>query len=125
MSASRRSAISIERLRQRVERDALAVGEASPAQDGRSIAELVDERGHQPRLAHASDAEDREELARVVADRPLERAPQERELAFAADHGCVEVSREPGRAGGDLEQAERGHRIGLPLREPARRSARR
>ena len=105
-----------ERLGERVERDAIPVREAPAAEDRGAIVELVDEGGHEPRLAHAPDAEDREELTGLVAHRPLERAPEERELPFPADHRGVEMPREPGRPGHDLDEADRGDRIGLPLR---------
>ena len=105
-----------ERLGQRVERDAFPVREAPATEDGRAIAELVDERGHEPRLPHAPNAEDREELTRLIAHGPVECTSKERELAIPADHRRVEVSGEPGRPRGHLDEAERGHRIGLSLR---------
>ena len=104
-----------ERLGQGVEGDALAVGEAAATEDGRPIAHLVEEGRHQPRLADAPDAEDGEQLTGVVAHRPLEGAPQQRELSFPPDHGCVEVPGEPGRPRRDLDEAEREQRIGLSL----------
>ena len=93
-----------------------AVGQAPASEDGRAVAESLDEGGHQPRLADATDAEDREELTRLIRHRPLEGAPKERELTLPADHRRVEVACEPGRSRRDLDETERGHRIGLALR---------
>ena len=55
-----------QRFGQRPERDALSVRQAASAEDGRAITEFLDEGRQEPRLAYAGDAEDREELTRLV-----------------------------------------------------------
>ena len=104
-----------EGLGQGVERDALPIREAAAAHDRCAFAELLQERGHEPGLADAAHAEDREELTRLVAHRPVEGPSKEGELTLPPHHRRIEVSCEPGRPFRDLDQAVRGHGIGLPL----------
>ncbi len=102
-------------LGERVERDPLAVRQAPTAQDRRPGTELVGERRHEPGLAHAPDAEHREELARLIRHRAVEHVAEERQLAFPSDDGGVEMSCEPGGTRHHLDQPVCRHGIGLPL----------
>ncbi len=92
--------------------DALAVGEASPADDRGSF-ERLQELRDESRLAHARRPEHGEELTRAVAGDVLEGAAQQLELTLAAHH------RDPEAAGRlvalDREQPVGAERLGLPL----------
>ena len=106
-----------ERLGQGVERDALAVGQATATEDGRPIARLVEEppisldlpTPPMPRTVNSWQAS--------VAHRPLEGAPQERELSLPPHHRVRRGAGRTGRARRDLDEAEREQRIGLSLGE--------
>ncbi len=69
------------------ERDALAIGQASPTQHTRLPFEARDRLVDQAGLAHAGLAEDRRELGSPIPDRPPIRELQQRELVFPADVG--------------------------------------
>ena len=57
----------------RPEGDPVAIGQASPPERDHPFGQRVEEGGEQARLPDAADPEDREELARVVRDRAVER----------------------------------------------------
>src|SRR5262249_25686685 len=100
---------------ERIERDALAVREAPPAQarrlDGRTAQELGDE----TRLPDAGRAEQREQVRGPLGDRPIERGGEHLELLVASDHRRVEMPLVPGRVHPNGDQTEGGHTVGLPL----------
>ena len=116
-----------ERLGQGIERDALAVGEAPAAEDGRAIAELVEERRHEPRLADAPDAEDREELARPDRSRSgRTRSAGARAPAPARPSARRDAARTRRHRASTCDQAVRGHRSrSCPSGRAARRARRR
>ena len=96
-----------ERRGDRPERDALAVRQAAPRDDGRVVAEPREELVRQPRLADAGRAEDGDELgatarstarAKTSLEPPRARARGRR----AASRGCA---RPAARAGHDLDAA--------------------
>ena len=102
----------LDDLRHRPVADPLAVGEAAAADDGRVHAgeELLRE----PRLADAGRAEDREQVARAVADDVGERALEQLALPLAADHRRVVAA--AGRLRLDGDEAVGGEGLGLALR---------
>ena len=80
--------LRLDDLRERPERDAVAVGEAAPLAPGDELGvgvddlrELVDE----PALAHPRDGDERDELRDSLVARALEGVAQDDELALAAD----------------------------------------
>ena len=80
--------LRLDDLAERPERDPVAVREAASLAPGDELrvglddaVELVDEAA----LADARDADEREELRRALVARPLERVPDDAELALAAD----------------------------------------
>ena len=91
-------------------RDALAVGEASPAQDGAMWARRGDELLDQARLPYARGADHREQVAGPVLLCCLEGLLQQGELAVPAHHGGVQVPADGLGPGEDLQQAIRGDR---------------
>ncbi len=74
----------LDHLRQWPVGDALAVREASAAQDARAL-EPVDELPREAALPDAGLAEDREQMCTTVADRARERVLEQLELRFAPD----------------------------------------
>ena len=77
----------------RPERDAVPVGEASPAEDGGIGVDLRGELFDQPRLPGSRRSQDREEMTGAVRRHPLERLSEQRQLAVAADDRRVESPR--------------------------------
>ena len=102
-------------LTHREERDPLAVGETSTAEHGRLVSHGAQELGDESRLADPRRAEHREQLARAVGHRGVERLPELRERPVAADHGGVEPPRDARDPGRDLDQPERRDRVRLAL----------
>ena len=76
-------------------------------------AELVEE----PALAHPRDADERHELGRTVAARPLQRIHEKIELSISPDEGCAtrsaEIHAEPRSC---LHGFPHAHRVDLALR---------
>ena len=95
----------LDELRQRPEGDPVAVGEAAPGGDGRVLADLGDELGHEPRLADAGRADHRHQpaLAPLRARRQL--VSKERELARPPDERRVPAAGERIGAGDGVEHA--------------------
>ena len=96
-------------------RDALAVGEATAADDQGSVADGSEELGHEAALTHAGRTEDREQLARPIRHRALECVPERLELAFASDHRRIEVTTVPVSAGRDVTQPVGDDGLGFAL----------
>ena len=85
----------LHRLHDRQEGDAVAVGEAAPAEHPRAIPDPGHEGLQEPRLPDPADPQHGEQLARLIGHRAIEGTQQERELALAPDHGSVEPPGEP------------------------------
>ena len=77
--------------------DAVAVGEAAPDEDPRAL-EPREQLAHEPALADAGVAVDRDELRALLGDHALLQREQEVELALAADQRRVHP-RQPARHG--------------------------
>ena len=75
--------------------DAVAVGEAAPDEDPRAL-EPREQLAHEPALADAGVAVDRDELRALLGDHALLQREQQVELALAADERCVHP-RQPAR----------------------------
>ena len=101
--------------RDRPERDALAVREAAPLDDGRLVAEPGRELVAEARLARTGRAEHGDDLARPLGRDAREGVLEPAELALAADEVRREVPRPAARAGDDLVQLPRDERLGLAL----------
>jgi hypothetical protein len=100
----------LQHLDHRPVRDPLAVGEAAPLHDHDVV--CSQSLGDQPRLPDARVADDRDERAPLLGQRPLQRGPDEPDLALAADEwrlvaalGCL----------ADLQEPVRANRLRLPL----------
>ena len=104
-----------DELDDRPERDAVPVGEASPAQDGGSGLDLRGELFDQPRLPGSRRPQDREEMTGAVRRHPLERLSKQRQLAVPADDRRVESPVVAGGAGRDVLESIRGDRLLLAL----------
>ncbi len=111
--------LGLHDLAQGPERDAFAVGQAPPlAPDHRLLTAMdeLEELMDHPALADTRFAEDRDELAGTVADRPVQQAFEERPLGITSDEGDLvstgDVGPEPGASG---ERPPRRHGSGLPL----------
>ena len=102
-------------LAHRPERDPLPVGEAAPLEDGRPVADLGEDLGHEARLAHPRGPEDGEEVAGALPHSASERVGEEHPLAAAADDRRLEPRRVPGRVRMNLEQPVGGDRLVLAL----------
>ena len=83
-------------LPQRPERDALAVGQASATQHDRSGRRGGRELVEQSRLAHAADAQNRDQVAAAVHLHVLEHAPEHAHLAVAIHERPIRLTA-PGR----------------------------
>ncbi len=102
--------LRLDDLAERPQRDSVAVGEAAPLAPGDELGvgvddalELVDEAA----LADPRDADEREELRRALVARPLERVPDDAELALAADELRARLVR-------DVDAEARVRRDGRP-----------
>ena len=102
--------LRLDDLAERPQRDPVAVGEAAALAPGDELGvgvddalELVDE----PALADPGDADEREELRRALVARPLERVPDDSELALAADELGARLVR-------DVDAEARVRRDGRP-----------
>ena len=100
------------RLAHREERDAVAVGQAAPAQHQRVALEARDGLLDEPGLADAGLAEHGRELRAPVAQRPAVGELQQRELVLATD---VRRARRPAGAAVEAEQPEALDRLVEPL----------
>ena len=76
----------LDRLEQRPERDAVPVGQTAATGDECARGDVFEEVPGEPRLADARGPEHREELARAVGNRLLERVVQPPPFAVATDH---------------------------------------
>ena len=101
------------RLGERPERDAPAVGEAAAAEDVRLALDRAGELGHEARLADARVGEQRHEPARAIRPRPPELALEERQLALTSDQGEGELAGLP--LGPDRHEPVGRHALGLAL----------
>ena len=101
----------------RPERDAVAVGEAPADEHGRALANLVEQLGHQPRLADSCRSEEREQRARPLGDGALVGPAQPRKLVVASDERRVRSPRDRRQAGNCGKDAPRRHRRALSLRD--------
>ena len=99
----------------RPERDALPVGEAPAAEDGRVRIDLRCELLDQPRLPGTGRSQDREEMAGAIRRHALERLPEQRQLAVAADHRRIQSAGVAGDTGRDVLESIGGDRLRLPL----------
>jgi hypothetical protein len=81
-------------LAERPERDAVAVRQTVPAQDGRLAVSAGNERLDEPGLAQAGLAEHGDDLAGVRGDGVVERGIDDRELDLASDHRPVKPARD-------------------------------
>ena len=99
----------------RPERDAVPVGQAPSAEDGRVGFDLGGELFHQPRLPRAGRSEDREEVTGLVRRHPFERLPEQGQLSVAADDRRVESAVVPGDTGRDVLESIRGIGSALSL----------
>ena len=93
------------------EGDAVAVRQASSAERRHPFRQALGEGREQTRLPDAADPEDREQLARAVRDRPIERIAEQSELALASHHRRIEATREAGGSRIHLEDAVRRDRF--------------
>ena len=101
-------------LGERPERDAVAVGEAAAAQDGRLALDGADELVDEPRLPDPRLADDGDEPAATVGGGAPERGAERLELGVAPDHRRVEAH-DPLDALADADEPVRGDGLGLPL----------
>ena len=92
-------------------------GRQRPRDDRRSVRERRDELAREPRLADARRPEHRDEPARALGDRRVERrSARARARRRAPDERSVErAARRPARPRSTRTQAVRGNRLGLPL----------
>ena len=84
-----------QHLRERPERDRLAVRRAAAREDGRLAFDRGGELRGEPRLADARGAEDGEEVRSSLAHRPLERLRELCELLLPTDHLPVRTANRP------------------------------
>ena len=92
-------------------RDALAVRKTACAEVGGTLLDVLDQLLHEPGLADAGNAEDREQPARPLLHRRVERGMQRGHLAGAPDQGRVEPQRATVRSREQLDEAQRGLRL--------------
>ena len=95
--------------------DVLAVVEAAAAQHVGGLAGDGEELLGQPRLADPGRPEQREHVAHALRDDVLEGRQEPLLLAHTADERRIEVAREGIGRRIDGDEAERGHRLALPL----------
>jgi hypothetical protein len=104
----------LEHLDDRPVGDALAVGKATPSEDGR-VRDAGQELRRQTRLADPGGAQEREQLTGALRADTLPGAGEQPELALAADHRSLEAP--PHRLGTGCygDQAIRGNALALSL----------
>ena len=95
--------------------DPLAVGQASPAQDRRPVADAADQLEHEPALAHAGRAEEREQAAPPLREGILERPEQAPELPLATHQRRIEMARGHDAGRVHRDDAPRHERLALAL----------
>ena len=77
----------------------------------------MEQLGEQPALADSGDADERHELRRSLADRPLESCGEQLDLAVAADERRSRTARHiDAETRARLERLPRGDRFRLPFR---------
>src|SRR5204862_5513950 len=102
-------------LGQRPKRDALAVGKAPARHHSCPFRQPRGQFGGEARLADSRRPEHRENAARALLDRALERVLEVRELVATADQRKVEPAREAWRVAVNLADAAAAHLVALPL----------
>jgi hypothetical protein len=107
--------LRVQDLRERPERDALAVREAAADEHQGVVGERGGELAAQARLADPRRAEDREQLGAALADRALVCLSELGELDLAPDERRVEASCEGCGALDDLAEPPGRDRAGLSL----------
>jgi len=104
-----------EYLDQRPVRDALSVGKTAAGEHARAAREQGGQLAGKPRLPDPRRAEDGDEFALALRDRPVEGGVHQRQLLTTTDEWCVEPPLVGGCAFEDLHEAKGLDELGFPL----------